>query len=247
MTYKCEMYIPDLFFCSARKENDMESLSERIAKALLGNFLKVTQENIIRGNENAGEPDYLIDSQGFEGTTALTEDRICQLRGVKTLSDSESNVEEQLISVIQKAINKKKKKKYSVKTSLIVFCLDPLPDWETVAEEDKTSIYNENNDTVTFFIKPYVSRKDTFFQSLYYDVIDNGLFQTVIIINLTLDKKIICYDIKQTVERTTMGKTIFEVKNDKMIPLCHIVEIIDDNNSKPKYLYSVKIAKIESV
>ena len=219
MDFTYEMFIPANLFESASKKNKYESLSERIVKAILINVLKISENEIVRGNPNLFEPDYVYKSQGYEVTLAHADEKIKQMKGIAPINSGVDKQEETLIKEIENAIKRKAEKKYSVKTTLTVFNLFPDTFWET--DFIKPKYYRLENIQDHILADLWNTKRNDFFNKIFKNYISNGLFDDIFIISLTCNNRYILYSINNFYKNKNY-KTYLGL-NNLYLPHCELV------------------------
>lgn len=187
MKIKIELHLPDIFFDSARENNNFESLSEQISKAVLVDILNV--ENIRRGDDKKQEPDYISGQTGYEVTLGINDSLIPMLKGRASFDKSLHNQEQELIDSIMRALERKSKKKYSIRTNLIIFTLTPLFEWYSY-------FYLRGSSTYNYWCLLQANRNKLFEKIIEKYIGDQNPFEDVLIIQPTHDERYILYSAK---------------------------------------------------
>lgn len=211
-----ELSIPPHFFDSAKAENHFESVSERIAKA----FLKVVFNinDIVRGNPDLKEPDYIYGDQGYEVTFAINKSLIPQLKGVRDLDKSSTNIEKALIVDITTAVNRKASKEYSCKPNLVILAISTLPTWYS-------PIYFQESDPICRLgWKVATARRNKLFNELYQNYISTGKFCNIFIIQPTFDGTFAFYSIKDFECNNKNFLTHVKSSNLKAFPFYRLID-----------------------
>lgn len=184
---KLEMNIPLDFFGSANVNNDFESVSEKIAKKFLTDILCI--KDVKRGDDKKNEPDYIASNKGYEVTLAVEQSLIPQLKGIKPLENKKRCVETELINNIIDAIERKKTKKYSCKTSLIIISLDFFPLWYIFQNRQCEDLFD------TFPERVVLKSRNDLFDNIYENCIKSDIFENVYIIQPALNQELALYNI----------------------------------------------------
>ena len=218
MNIEVDFYIPPCFFDSANKGNNFESVTERIAKAVLEDILNY--KNVIPGDPNKHQPDYLSGNEGFEVTIAESNTLIQHLKGRMQGDIVTSDLEKDLIESICKMVQKKSHKHYDRQTSLIVLILNPVIHWyyELWSKEQQNTI----------MWSKYATSRDNLFDKLYSDyLVNNCHFKNIFILQPTLKQKYALYDIKAFSEQRDF---IYEIGikdgREKAYPTFQLVHMV---------------------
>lgn len=238
------IYLTEDIFASANKQNNYEALSEKLAKAFLANLLKVTDEQIIRGEPNKNEPDYICHSKGYEITFCMNPETILKMKGQMPITSETINTEQEMIKYINAAVKRKSKKHYSVSTTLFLINLFPYLQWELsfpVAKEITLENYYET--VCSSILNDGLKTRDHFFKTLYNSYIENNVFDEILIACLTNDKKYIIYSINDF-SNNRKFYTYFGIKDNPNIPYCVMTKIEKGEMFAPiENLYSIVYAK----
>lgn len=219
-----ELYIPPMFFSSANRENDYESPSERIVKGILVNLLHISDDLVIRGNEANSEPDYSISGKGYEVTFGITDDVIRQLKGIDSLNHEAIPIEEYLIKAISESLERKVKKSYSLRTTLIVFCIQPFPIWYTKSPSEAGSD-DIVNICFSSWLESQQKKRNDFFNKLFNQYVLNGHFEDILILQLTHEGHYVIYSINDFIQ--TSGENFMHLAGftqKHKFPHCKVVD-----------------------
>lgn len=210
MLIRLELNIPPEFFDSAGKQNNYESVSEKIARAVIVDILN--DVDVRKGNPDKFEPDYVSEVEGYEVTFAVEKSLVPQLKGLKRLDNSKREMNNILIKDINAAVNRKASKTYSFISNLIIITLTPLLEWYYP--------YYIQPESLSHIIWEKRARKrDLLFDDLYARYIQNNNFKNIYIIQPTHDGYLILFDVKAFggfEEKDFMAK--IEVKKPKAFP-----------------------------
>ena len=187
MKLKLELHFPEFFFDSAKGENEFESSSEQISKAILQDILGYS--DVRRGDPLQHEPDYMSSAAGYEVTLGIGKSLIPILRGRQQKFDNASRDQEEcVIHAILQALSQKSKKVYSVKPTLIIFTIFPLFVWYSY-------FYLKDCNSYPYW-KMCQARRNELFEKITEEYIgSNKPFENVLIIQPTHDERYILYDI----------------------------------------------------
>lgn len=166
-----ELHIPPCFFDSSSANNNFESVSERVAKAFLSDI--VNSPNLIRGDDKINEPDYISDGNGFEVTFAINSSLIPQIKGVKELDGSKHNIEEGLIADITDAVERKAKKIYSCKPTLVLITISTLVTWYS------SLYFKESHPMAQMAWRLFAAKRNKLFRDLYNRYILGEIFKNI--------------------------------------------------------------------
>lgn len=228
MRVKMDLSIPPHFFDSAGPENDYESVSERVAKAFLYGILKI--DGIRRGDPERHEPDYLSGGKGYEVTFAVRDSIIPQLKGRKELDSTPRATETELISDICMAVERKAKKTYSVKPSLVIITLSNLVMWQP------SLFLKKDNWIDRISWKMCTARRDALFQKLYKDYILLGCFDDIFIIQPTHNQTFAFFGIRDFGEGKDGFMVHVEVQNPVFFPTYRVKEVSHKNGEDEVYV-----------
>lgn len=183
-----ELSIPPHFFDSAKEDNNFESVSERIAKSFLKDILNVT--DVTRGDPILLEPDYISKKHGYEVTFAINKSLIPQLKGVRELDSTPTNIEEKLITDITEAVVRKATKSYSCVPNLVIIAINTLPTWYS-------SLYFKETDPLCKMAwNVAAAKRNKLFHELYQNYVHTGKFENIFIIQPTFDGTFAFYNVK---------------------------------------------------
>ncbi|WP_418790360.1 hypothetical protein [Phosphitispora sp. TUW77] len=220
MKVSLELHLPPEFFDSAKKSNYFESVSERIAKAIIISILNEKEKNINRGRAEIKEPDYIVENRGYEVTFAVDNTIIPQLKGVSQLRGIPFNIEEMLISDIKYAIKKKSDKHYlSATVNLIIFVLHPLLEWYSPFYIKSTPL-SENG------WRAREKKRNELFAEMYEKYIQTEKFKNINIVQLTHDGFYVLYDLKSFgLDSESEFMTKIGIKNKDAFPVCKTISV----------------------
>ncbi|MDD2361485.1 MAG: hypothetical protein PHH84_00800 [Oscillospiraceae bacterium] len=212
MVVKIDMNIPPRFFDSAHKSNDFESVSEKVAKAFISQILG--EKDVIKGNPDRHEPDYLSGSRGFEVTFAIESSLVPQLKGVRDLEKSRFSIEDALVSDVLAAARRKSEKTYSCVPSLFIITMSPLFTWFY-------PFYIKTNYLTEKTWSAMTKKRDILFDELYSTYIDSKAFENILIVLPTHDEHFILFDVHAfgSYKEVDFMKRI-GVNNPKIFPTC---------------------------
>ena len=209
MVVKIDMNIPPRFFDSAHRSNDFESVSEKVAKAFISQILG--EKNVVKGNPDLHEPDYLAGTKSYEVTFAIESTLVPQLKGIRDLDNSLNNIETSLISDILAAAEKKV---YSCVPSLFIITMSPLLTWFY-------PYYINTNFFTEMAWSSFAKKRDALFDDLYSTYINRGVFENILITQPTYDEHFILFDVNAFGSHSEVDfmKKI-GVNNPKAFPTC---------------------------
>lgn len=238
------IYLTEDIFASADKQNNYEALSEKLAKAFLANLLKVTDDQITRGEPNKYEPDYICKDKGYEITFCMNPETILKMKGQKPITGETINSEQEMIKYINAAAKRKSKKHYSISTTLFLINLFPNPKWEWNFPIEKEITIENLYDTVSSLIlNGELETRNKFFKSLYSNYIENNIFADILIACLTNDKRYIIYNINNYANNKKFY-TYFGIQDNPNIPYCVMTNVKKGEMFAPiENLYSIVYAK----
>ena len=188
-----ELRIPPHFFDSAKAENDLKSVSERIAKAFLSEIMDVAP--LIRGDDKKGEPDYIFGEDGYEVTFTISSLLIPQIKGVKALERKKNNIEESLICAITDAADKKAAKTYSCVPALVVITIDTLPTWY------HSLYFYESDPFAQMAWRVGAAKRDKLFLDLYEQYIRINKLKNIYVIQPTFDGTFAFYNVDEFAQK----------------------------------------------
>lgn len=234
-----ERHFPPNFFVSANEHNDNTSVSEDLGKALLVVATGIDENNIVRGNPNNYEPDFVInDNAGFEITFASNRElkkekgNIARLKkGKYKIQDMENDLIKSIEDSISEKATKKKAGNYQTieKVSVLVISLEPLLYW-----------YGYLHD---FDHPKTLKRRDAFFSTLYDEYIASSILENIYIAQLTEFTTIIFFDLKAFHNNSDECLTEIGAEKENLykLPRCFKIgeKIISDSisNDSPKIIY----------
>ena len=237
-----EIYIPEQIFESSDRDNHFESLSERLAKILLVNMFCTTDNEIVRGNAERKEPDYIYANNGYEVTLSMKTEFIQQLKGIKPFGDTVSYTENQLIEGIRCAVRRKAKKIYSVPTTLIAISLYPNMIWEMdIPWQEPTSLNDYIEALHSMMSNLLQQSRNQFFEELYDEYIATNKFQDIYIVILTQDKGYLLFRIKDFADGCRYSAK-FGITNNPLLPYCIVTSVEKGDILKTESLYNIKYA-----
>ncbi len=226
-----ELSIPPHFFESAKEENHFESVSERIAKMFMKNILNLT--DILRGDPDLQEPDYIVGEDGYEVTFAINQSSILQLRGIRELDGVPTNIENELIAAITEAVTNKAAKKYSYIPNLIIITINTLPTWYS------DLFFKETDPMCKMAWKFAAAKRNKLFHELYQNYISNDKFKNIYIIQPTFNNTFAFYNIADFINNKETFLTHVQASNPKAFPTYKVIDaenLSDINSFKIKIL-----------
>lgn len=248
-----ELYIPPKFFDSAGKENDTESISERIAKAILVNLFGISDAEVTRGNPLKNEPDYLINGKGYEVTFGISQDVIKKIKGLQAINSDEEPVEQALINAINSSLERKTgksgTKRYTVDTVPVIFCIQPFPLWyRNIPKIEPTSFEAIEDANFSDYWNNRQTSRNAFFKKLYDKYVATGIFSDIFILQLTHDENYLLYSIRDfNLHREKGYMKLFGTKNKLAFPSCKVVSTQIGNVGDPIHCnYIIKKGVLEA-
>lgn len=238
------IYLTEDIFASANKQNDYEALSEKLAKAFLSHLLKVSDELIVRGEPSKNEPDYICHGKGYEITFCMKPELILKLKGQLPITDETINIEQEMITYINLAAEKKSKKHYANNTTLFLINLFPNQLWEcNIPLVENISLENYYEEVYSGILNDRLKTRNQFFKTLYNNYIKNNVFNEILIACLTNDRRYIIYSINDF-SNNKKFYTYFGIKDNPNIPYCTITKVETGEMFSPlENFYSIVYAK----
>ena len=186
-----EFFIPPDFFESANTRNNPESVSEKVARAVLETILRCP--NVRKGNPNQGEPDYISGDKGYEVTLAIPPSVVRQIKGKSSSNEHcvTDSMEEEMINDIKDAAKRKAGKAYDRQVALFILAINPTMHWYYKPQLplfpkhiDWENCGKKRNETFIFLYKQYIdtSEHDSPFENIY--ILQPTLRQTFVLYDI---------------------------------------------------------------
>ena len=229
MLVHIELNIPPHFFDSAKKQNDFESVSERIAKLFLSSIVGIN--NIRRGDAEAFEPDYVAGDRGYEVTFAIKDSLIPQLKGARPLDTADRNIEKEIVEDIINAVERKAGKYYCCPTSVVIISLETIISWYSDFKHNETNPCERLLDH--FYCMKYLKTRNHLFDELFNEYVASGKFKNIYIIQPTHDNGFALYDIEKYSEQSSEFITLTAVTPPEAFPTCKVIDLVKENYDSP--------------
>jgi hypothetical protein len=202
-------YIPQEFLEGTGKKDSNMSQNESFAKSVFSFVTGISEEIIVRGDANKGEPDFIFnENDGLEVTFSSNRDgpKNSSIGRLHTRYSIDS-IQNDLIESITDSLKEKANKKYRGVNSITPFIisLDPFFGWY---------------DTNLQFSSLWESKRDDFFTDLNKDYIQNGIFKNIYILQITEKKTYALFDLRAFLTPDSDFLTIIGTNKIDQLPYC---------------------------
>lgn len=222
-------FLPESFKEGTDKLNKSISQSEALSRAVFAFIKKMDDDEIIRGDANKGEPDFIFRQRfGLEVRFANNQSDSSGGSIARIYKEQYAiiGIESDIINSITDAIEDKAKKNYKGvdSISLFIVLIDPFFGW-----------YKQNLQS-----PKWTQSRDQFFEHLYKLYIESSKFQNIYILQLTEYKTYALFDILAFNNPPSVYLTV--IGSDKitsLLPYCEITDFQPDDDWGSLFTYKM--------